>query len=55
MTDAQVPRGTGPGFGPNALPTVSWFEFVLNEKLLEEQLSKENAGMLILFLSYYSP
>ncbi|KAK7115409.1 integrator complex subunit 8-like [Littorina saxatilis] len=42
MTDAQVPRGVGPGLGPNALPAVSWFEFVLDDRLLEEHLAKDN-------------
>lgn len=44
MADVQIPRGAGPGLGPNELPSVSWFEFVLNDKLLEEHLAKENAG-----------
>lgn len=44
MADVQIPRGTGPGLGPNALPAVSWFEFVLNDKLLEEHLAKESPG-----------
>ncbi|XP_076470196.1 integrator complex subunit 8-like isoform X2 [Babylonia areolata] len=42
MTDIYVPRGAGPGLAPNALPSVSWFEFVLNDSLLEQHLAQEN-------------
>ncbi|PVD21213.1 hypothetical protein C0Q70_19382 [Pomacea canaliculata] len=42
MTEIQMPRSPGTGLGPNMLPPVSWFEFVLNENLLEEHLSKDN-------------
>lgn len=45
MTEIQMPRSPGTGLGPNMLPPVSWFEFVLNENLLEEHLSKDNPGM----------
>ena len=42
MTEA-VPRGQmGPG--PATMPAVSCFEFILNEKLLEEHLTQENPG-----------
>lgn len=43
MTEA-LPRGTfGPGnTGPTTLPTISWFEFLLNDKLLENHLQLEN-------------
>lgn len=32
------------GPGPATMPAMSWYEFVLNEKLLEEHLRKENPG-----------
>ena len=43
MTE-NLPRGN---FGPipSSLPAVSWFEFLLNEELLEKHLQKENPGM----------
>ncbi|XP_041376535.1 integrator complex subunit 8-like [Gigantopelta aegis] len=41
MTDVQVPRcGMGPG--PITLPAIAWYEFILDEKLLEEHLKKDN-------------
>ncbi|KAL4235107.1 Integrator complex subunit 8 [Mactra antiquata] len=40
MTES-APRGPmGPG--PATTPSIAWYEFVLNEKLLEDHLSKEN-------------
>lgn len=40
MTEA-LPRGNfGPG--PTTLPVISWFEFLLNDKLLENHLQLEN-------------
>lgn len=41
MTDAQIPKG-GQSIAPTSLPNISWFEFILNEKLLKEHLSQEN-------------
>lgn len=43
MTE-NLPRGN---FGPipSSLPAVSWFEFLLDEELLEKHLQKDNPGM----------
>jgi len=42
MTES-LPRGNfGPG--PTTLPAVSWFEFLLNDKLLENHLQANNTG-----------
>ena len=46
MNEAQIPRGIGPLIGSNAMPVVSWFEFVFEDDLLEKHLSKENPGKL---------
>jgi len=40
MTDAQVPKGST--LSPASLPNVSWFEYILNEHLLTDHLSKDN-------------
>ena len=45
MTDVQVPRcGMGPG--PITLPAIAWYEFILDEKLLEEHLKKDSPGIV---------
>ncbi|KAL8569201.1 hypothetical protein ACOMHN_051881 [Nucella lapillus] len=42
MSENHASRSPGPGMAPNTLPTVSWFEFILNDKLLEQHLAQEN-------------
>ena len=43
MTEV-APRGAmGPG--PATMPSMSWYEFVLNYRLLEEHLSQGKPGM----------
>ena len=42
MTEA-APRGQmGPG--PATMPAISWYEFVLNEKLLDQHLAQDKPG-----------
>ena len=42
MTESLPRSPVGPG--PATMPAMSWYEFVLNDKLLEEHLLKENPG-----------
>ncbi|XP_048254993.1 integrator complex subunit 8-like isoform X2 [Haliotis rufescens] len=41
MTESQVVSRGGGSLGPIALPAVMWYEFVLNENLLEDHLQQE--------------
>ncbi|CAG5128876.1 unnamed protein product, partial [Candidula unifasciata] len=40
MTEVHIPKGQA--VTPASLPSIAWYEFLLNEKLLKEHLSQEN-------------